>query len=67
MSAALHPDAATLLACHMALRSPAERDGFVREMLAHSAAALQVIHGPKAAAEAVYSLADCMVCREGAA
>jgi hypothetical protein len=67
MSAALHPDAATILARHMAWRTPAERDAFLREMLAHSAAALQVIHGPKAAAEAVYSLADCMVCRKGAA
>lgn len=65
MSAALHPDAATILARQLAMRAPSQRDAFLREMLAHSAAALQVIHGPRAAAEAVYSLADCMVCREG--
>jgi len=65
MSAALHPDAATILAQHLAVRAPSERDGFLRDMIAHSAAALQIIHGPKAAAEAVYALADHMVCREG--
>ncbi|HEY8615994.1 hypothetical protein [Phenylobacterium sp.] len=57
------PDAAKVVAGALARRPPAERAGFLRELLAHTAAGLVVIEGERAAGEAVYRLADAVVAR----
>lgn len=48
----------------LAGRSPADQDMFLREMLTSAATGLQLIHGPKLAACALYALADYLVARE---
>lgn len=45
--------------------SEADRDVFLREVISYAAAGLQELHGPRAAAEAVYGIADYLCCREG--
>ena len=56
-------EAATLVARALSRRSPGERAGFLRELLAHTAAGLVVIEGEAEASEAVYRLADAVVAR----
>lgn len=56
-------DAADVVARALSKRMPADRTLFLRELLAHTAASLQVIEGCDYAAEAVYRLADAMVAR----
>ncbi len=56
-------DAAAVVAKALSRRSPKDRPGFLRELLAHSAAGLVVIEGDEAAGEAVYRLADAVVAR----
>jgi len=58
-------DAAAMVARALSRRPPAERPGFLRELLAHTAAGLVVIEGDRAAGEAVYRLADAVVARGG--
>jgi hypothetical protein len=58
-------DAAAVVAGALSRRRPAERLGFLRELLAHTAAGLVVIEGDRAAGEAVYRLADAVVARSG--
>lgn len=58
-------NAAALVARALGRRSPGERAGFLRELLAHTAAGLVVIEGDRAAGEAVYRLADAVVARGG--
>lgn len=62
MSGALE-DAAQVVARALSRRRPAERPGFLRELLAHTAAGLVVIEGEREAGEAVYRLADAVVAR----
>ena len=62
MSAAAE-DAAAMVARALCRRAPAARPGFLRELLAHTAAGLVVIEGDRAAGEAVYRLADAVVAR----
>ncbi len=54
-----------MVARALSRRAPAERPGFLRELLAHTAAGLVVIEGDRAAGEAVYRLADAVVARGG--
>lgn len=54
-------DAVALLARELARREPARRAAFLHELMAHTAAAMVVIEGPRAAGEAVYRLADAVV------
>ena len=56
-------DAAAMVAAALSRRTPTERPGFLRELLAHTAAGLVVIEGDRAAGEAVYRLADAVVAR----
>ena len=56
-------DAAAMVARALSRRAPNERPGFLRELLAHTAAGLVVIEGDRAAGEAVYRLADAVVAR----
>jgi len=56
-------DAATMVAQALSRRAPRDRPGFLRELLAHTAAGLVVIEGDRAAGEAVYRLADAVVAR----
>ena len=56
-------DAAAMVARALSRRAPNERPGFLRELLAHTAAGLVVIEGDQAAGEAVYRLADAVVAR----
>ena len=58
-------DAAVLVSQALSRRPPRERAGFLRELLAHTAAGLVVIEGDRAAGEAVYRLADAVVARGG--
>ena len=58
-------DAAALVARALSRRRPKERAGFLRDLLAHTAAGLVVIEGDRAAGEAVYRLADAVVARGG--
>ena len=58
-------DAAAMVARALGSRAPKERPGFLRELLAHTAAGLVVIEGDRAAGEAVYRLADAVVARGG--
>lgn len=58
-------DAASVVAGALSRRAPAERPGFLRELLAHTAAGLVVIEGERQAGEAVYRLADAVVARGG--
>lgn len=58
-------DAAAVVARALSRRAPGERPGFLRELLAHTAAGLVVIEGDRAAGEAVYRLADAVVARGG--
>ena len=58
-------DAAKLVAGALSRRAPRERAGFLRELLAHTAAGLVVIEGEREAGEAVYRLADAVVARGG--
>lgn len=61
MTVSAAEDAAQLVAQALALRTPADRPRFLRELMAHAAAGLEVIEGVKPAAEAVYRLADAVV------
>lgn len=54
-----------MVARALSRRAPKERPGFLRELLAHTAAGLVVIEGDRAAGEAVYRLADAVVARGG--
>lgn len=45
-------------------RRPEERARFLREVISHAAAGIVVLEGSKAAAEALYRLADAVVSRE---
>jgi hypothetical protein len=56
-------DAACVVARALSRRTPKERPGFLRELLAHTAAGLVVIEGEREAGEAVYRLADAVVAR----
>ena len=56
-------DAAQVVARALSRRRPAERPGFLRELLAHTAAGLVVIEGEREAGETVYRLADAVVAR----
>ena len=56
-------DAAGVVAGELSRRPPGERAGFLRELLAHTAAGLVVIEGDAVASEAVYRLADAVVAR----
>ncbi|WP_309604331.1 hypothetical protein [Phenylobacterium sp.] len=56
-------DAAAMVAGALSRRAPQDRPGFLRELLAHTAAGLVVIEGERAAGEAVYRLADAVVAR----
>lgn len=58
-------DAATMVARALSRRAPKDRVGFLRELLAHTAAGLVVIEGEREAGEAVYRLADAVVARGG--
>jgi hypothetical protein len=58
-------DAAAVVARALAIRAPADRPTFLRELLAHTAAGLVVIEGDREAGEAVYRLADAVVARGG--
>jgi hypothetical protein len=58
-------DAAAMVARALSRRAPKDRPGFLRELLAHTAAGLVVIEGDRAAGEAVYRLADAVVARGG--
>jgi hypothetical protein len=52
-----------MVARALSRRAPKDRPGFLRELLAHTAAGLVVIEGDRAAGEAVYRLADAVVAR----
>jgi hypothetical protein len=52
-----------MVARALSRRPPKDRPGFLRELLAHTAAGLVVIEGDRAAGEAVYRLADAVVAR----
>jgi hypothetical protein len=54
---------AAIVARALARRRPSERSGFLRELLAHTAAGLVVIEGDRSAGEAVYRLADAVATR----
>jgi hypothetical protein len=56
-------DAAAVVAGALSRRAPRDRAGFLRELLAHTAAGLVVIEGDREAGEAVYRLADAVVAR----
>jgi hypothetical protein len=56
-------DAAAVVAGALSRRAPGDRAGFLRELLAHTAAGLVVIEGDREAGEAVYRLADAVVAR----
>ena len=56
-------DAAAWGAAALRRGTPTARPGFLRELLAHTAAGLVVIEGDRAAGEAVYRLADAVVAR----
>jgi len=58
-------DAAAVVARALSRRPCGDRPGFLRELLAHTAAGLVVIEGARAAGEAVYRLADAVVARGG--
>lgn len=59
------PNAALVVAEQLE-RCPRElRGGFLRELLAHTAAGLVIIEGDKKAAEACYRLSDAVVSRSG--
>ena len=58
-------DAAAMVARALSRRAPKDRPGFLRELLAHTAAGLVVIEGDRVAGEAVYRLADAVVARGG--
>lgn len=58
-------DPATIVARTVSRRAASERSKFLRELLAHTAAGLVVLEGDKAAAEAVYRIADAVVARKG--
>ena len=57
--------AAAVVARALSRRLPKDRAGFLRALLAHTAAGLVVIEGDRAAGEAVYRLADAVVARGG--
>ena len=58
-------NAAAMVARALSRRAPKDRSGFLRELLAHTAAGLVVIDGDRAAGAAVYRLADAVVARGG--
>lgn len=57
----LEPSA--VVARALAARRPAERSRFLRELLAHAAAATAILDGDAQAAESLYRLADAVVAR----
>ncbi len=54
---------AALVARALAARRPADRSGFLRELLAHAAAAAAILDGDREAAESLYRLADSVATR----
>lgn len=56
-------DAAAVVSREVTKRPPQERGAFLRELLAHTAAAMVVVDGARATGEAVYRLADAVVAR----
>lgn len=64
MKALASEDAAVVVSRALGKREAADRPLFLRELLAHAAAALVVIMDEREAAESLYRLADAVVARK---
>jgi hypothetical protein len=60
-------DASKIVADLLVRQPPADRPRFLRDLLAHAAAGIVVIEGERAAAEAVFRVADAVVTRRNGA